>query len=222
MAEATRRAKDLSRPTWILALKQLAAKGRSGRQWRHPDGNFAATLFMRPEVSPSEAALRSFAAANAVYSSLSTLVDAEHLSLKWPNDVLYKGGKAAGILLESSGLGPKIDWLSVGIGVNLVSAPQAPDAMFPPIGLGLNISPENFLNQLALAFASEEADLLQNGFASVRKRWLDHAARIGETITARTTKEEITGTFETVDEIGQLVLLTPKGRSAVPAGDVYF
>ena len=63
---------------------------------------------------------------------------------------------------------------------------------------------------------------LSQGFAPVRTAWLARAARIGETMTARTGTREITGTFQTVDEAGNLVLSTAQGRQAIPAADVFF
>ncbi len=119
MAEAARRAPDIARPTWIMAKHQTAARGRRGRAWVVPEGNLSATLIFRPEATPAEAAKRSFLAANALYQALSIYVSADKLALKWPNDVLLYGGKVAGILLESAGRGPFVDWLSIGIGVNL-------------------------------------------------------------------------------------------------------
>ena len=118
-AEAARLAPTLLKPTWIMARRQTAARGRRGRPWEMPPGNFAATLVMRPGGHPTWAALRSFVAANAVYATLDMYARDASLALKWPNDVLLSGGKVAGILLESTGKGKTVDWLSIGIGVNL-------------------------------------------------------------------------------------------------------
>ena len=112
MAEAARRAGDLARPTWIMAHKQTAARGRRGKRWENPAGNFAATFVFRPEGAAGVAALRSFSAANALFEALALSVDRDRLTLKWPNDVLLDGRKLAGILLEGDGT-----HLAIGIGV---------------------------------------------------------------------------------------------------------
>ena len=226
MAEAARLAPTIDRPTWILAKRQTAARGRRGRAWVAPEGNLNATLVFRPEATPAEAAKRSFLAANALFQALAIYVPVEKLALKWPNDVLLSGGKVAGILLESSGQGPFVDWLSIGIGVNLQHTPEGvQDAAFPPTDLrsaGADVSPRDFLATLADAYATQEAKLLRLGFGRIRDDWLANAARLGEVITARTGREEITGLFDTIDNDGNLVLITAKGPRAIAAADVYF
>ena len=227
MAEAARRAADLERPTWIIAKTQTAARGRRGRPWIVPPGNLNATLIFRPGATAQEAAKRSFLAANALYQALSIYVPADKLSLKWPNDVLLSGGKVAGILLESSGQGPFVDWLSIGIGVNLRHTPEGvADAAFAPTSVfeetEVDIAPMDFLSTLADAYATQEAKLLRLGFQRIRDDWLAHAARLGEVITARTGREEITGIFDSIDADGNLVLITGTGPRAIPAADVYF
>ncbi len=227
MAEAARRASGLYRPTWIMARHQTKARGRRGKTWENPEGNLAATYVFRPEVAAASAALRSFSAANALFEALALHVDRTRLSNKWPNDVLLDGGKIAGILLESTGTQAGLDWLAIGIGVNLASHPlDVRDAAFPPISLkeatGKDVTPEELLSVLAVNMETEEKLFSELGFAPIRERWLRHAARLGEVITARTAKGEITGRFETVDEDGQLVLRGPTGQVAIPAGDVFF
>lgn len=225
-AEAARRAPDLRRPTWIMAHRQTAARGRRGRRWEMPEGNFAATLVMRPGGHPTWAALRSFVAANALYATLAMYVRDAPLALKWPNDVLLAGGKVAGILLETTGQGKTVDWLAIGIGVNLAAAPDiAGETGFPPVCLadhGEQAEPEEFLTMLAGHFATQEGILERLGFDAVREDWLQRAAKLGEIITARTSKEEITGLFDTIDEGGNLVLITGAGPRVIPAADVYF
>ncbi len=227
MAEAARRAPLLDRPTWIMARNQTAARGRRGRPWVVPKGNLNATLIFKPEATAVEAAKRSFLAANALYQALAIYVPAEKLSLKWPNDVLLSGGKVAGILLESSGQGPFVDWLSIGIGVNLRHTPEGvTDASFPPTSLmaagGWEVAPQDFLAMLADAYATQEDKLRHFGFKRIRDDWLANAARLGEVITARTGREDVTGIFDCIDKDGNLVLITGTGPRAIPAADVFF
>lgn len=230
MAEAARRAPGLAAPTWICALEQTAARGRRGRAWAMPPGNFAASLVMRPEGTPAEAALRSFVAALALRDALAAVMGRpEALALKWPNDVLLNGGKVAGILLESAGAAGRIDALVIGIGVNLAAAPAAADlepGAVPPVSVagetGVSVTPEDFLTHLARAFAQWEARFTAHGFAPIRAEWLAHAARLGEAITARTPRESVTGTFADVDSDGQLVLETAQGPRRIAAADIFF
>lgn len=229
-SEAARLAPRLVQPTWILARRQTEARGRRGRAWVAPEGNFFATLVMRPPGDPAAAAQRSFVAALALADALGAAAGpAAALSLKWPNDVLLNGGKVAGILLESTGQGGRVGHLAIGIGVNLVAAPP-PEAVEPgaarPVSVmgetGLRLSPETLLDLLAPAFARWETQLSTWGFASLRTAWLARAARLGQKIIARTMTETIEGTFETIDEAGALVLRTGQGRRVIPAADVYF
>ncbi|WP_037372021.1 biotin--[acetyl-CoA-carboxylase] ligase [Salipiger mucosus] len=230
MAEAGRLAGTLAGPEWILALRQTAARGRRGRAWVTPDGNFSATLVMMPREAPGVVALRSFVASLALFDALVAVTGrAEGLSLKWPNDVLLNGGKLAGILLESLGPRRGTTHLAIGVGVNLAAAPGA-DEVEPgalrPVSLvsetGAAVAPEALLEALAAAYARHEAAFVTYGFGPVREAWLARAARLGETVAARTGRSEVTGTFETVDDTGNLVLKTAKTRQAIPAADVFF
>lgn len=230
-AEAARIAPELLAPEWILGLRQTKGRGRRGRAWVDPAGNFAATLVMRPAESPDQVALRSFVAALALYEAFVAVTGrSEGFALKWPNDVLLNGGKVAGILLESAGFaGGAVSHIAIGIGVNLAHAPDtgAVEAQATrPVSLlsetGASVDPESFLETLAAAYARWEAQFATYGFEPIRVAWLARAARIGEVMTARTTREETTGTFETVDSAGNLVLKTAKGRVAIAAADIFF
>jgi BirA family transcriptional regulator, biotin operon repressor / biotin---[acetyl-CoA-carboxylase] ligase len=228
--EAARIAPGLSGPEWILAHRQSAGRGRRGRAWAAPEGNFAATLVLCPVGDPREVALRSFVAALALFDACVAVTGRpEGFALKWPNDLLLNGGKLAGILLESAGTGGGVTRLSVGFGVNLVEAPKVGDVetgALRPVSLlsetGIQVEPEDFLTFLAGAYAHYEDQFTRFGFEVIRTIWLDRAARLGQVITARAGASETTGTFQTVDAGGNLVLLTSQGRVAIPAADVYF
>ena len=223
-AEALRRAAaGEAGPLWIMAREQTAARGRRGRSWAAPAGNFGASLLIRP---PGDRALRSFVAALGLFDAMVALTGRPELfALKWPNDVLLSGGKLAGILLEGVGGGA----LVIGVGVNLAGAPDAealePGAT-PAVALGpatgVTVTPDDLLDQLAPAVAAWEDRLVDEGFASVRTAWLARATRLGETITARLPDRTLTGRFETIDVNGALVLATDTGRVVLPAADITF
>ena len=219
-------APSLTGPAWILALRQTQGRGRRGRDWADPPGNFAATYVMRAQDPPATLALRSFVAALALYEALLTATGhPEIFALKWPNDVLLNGGKIAGILLESH----QNAHLSIGIGINLANAPDAtsvePDAT-RPVALhteaGVLVTPPELLAILAPAYARFEHQFITQGFAPIREAWLGRAARLGETITARTGTSQTTGVFETIDDAGHLILSTPSGSHAIPAAEIFF
>jgi len=228
-AEAARRAPGLDRPTWIVARRQTAARGRRGRAWATAPGNLSATLVMRPEGGAAAAALRTFVAGLALFDAVVAVTGrAGGLALKWPNDVLLNGGKLAGILLESSGSGPGVAHLAVGFGVNLAAAPAPAEVearALRPVSLagetGLCVTPDDIMPPLAAAFAHWEGRLAAEGFAPLRAAFLDRAAHLGSTITARTGTATLQGRYETIDGTGALVLQTAAGRRIVPAADIF-
>lgn len=195
-----------------------------------PVGNFAATLVLPLDEAPGQAALRSFVMSLALRDAfVATTGREDAFALKWPNDVLLHGGKVAGILLESVGSGARVTHLAIGVGVNLAAAPdasQVEEGALPPVALksslGTNITPESFLDLLAAAYARYEDQFRTYGFDPIRTAWRAHAAKMGEVIKARTTRDTYVGTFVDVDGDGQLVLETAKGRITIPAGDVFF
>lgn len=227
--EAARRLADFAGPTWMTATRQTAARGRRGRPWTNPEGNFAATLVL-PGVTGGDAALRSFVTALALFDAFVAVTGRpQSFALKWPNDVLLNGGKVAGILLEALMVGGQPAGLAIGMGINLAQAPgaEAVEAgALRPVSLldetGTRVTQDEFLEVLAPAYAEWETQFAQFGFAPIRQAWLARAAKLGEVITARLPGEEITGTFRDVDETGQLVLSTPRGPHRIAAGDVFF
>jgi BirA family biotin operon repressor/biotin-[acetyl-CoA-carboxylase] ligase len=228
--EARRAFPTLTQKTWFLAHRQTGARGRRGRVWEMPAGNFAGTLAVQDPSNSILTALRSFVAALALYDALVAVTGRpDSFGLKWPNDVLLNGGKVAGILLEGIHAKQAAVGVAVGIGVNLAGAPktsQVEDRALRPVSVagefGITIGPEEFLDIIAPIYARYETQLIQLGFAPIREAWLARATKLGEVITARLPNEEITGTFETLDENGYLILKTSKERRKIAAADIFF
>ncbi len=227
-AEARARARQVSAPTWVVARRQTAGRGRAARVWYSEAGNFYGTLILPDAGKPGQAALRSFVAALAVRDALSSHAPPGCVfRLKWPNDVLAHGRKISGILLETEG--PS---LLIGIGVNLVVAPVLSDGQserrdreLQPVDLrsvaGVTVTPGQFLCTLAPAVDAWEIRLRAEGFSPIRDAWLEVAEGIGSRVAVRIGTRETAGLFESIDDTGAMMLATPGGREVVTAADIH-
>lgn len=217
-------------PIWITAEMQTAGRGRRGRAWASPSGNFMGTFFMRPQASPRKAAELSFVAAVAVHDAIDGFLPPTlrpGLKLKWPNDLLHDGKKLAGILLESSGIaGAELAWLAIGMGINLAQHPE--NVEFPATSLAalgvVDVTPAQALERLAAAF---DARIRQwrnvQGFAAIRQAWLARAAGLGGPIIVRLSDETFEGVFESLAPDGALEVRLSSGTLRhISAGDVFF
>src|SRR5262249_49114566 len=126
---------DAPQGTLVWAGEQTAGRGRRGRGWVSPAGNLHISLLLRPNCPPAVACQVNFAAGVALAAALADFLPAgKTASLKWPNDVLVGGAKVSGILLEASAAADgMVDWLVVGVGVNVVQAPR--DTPYPASSL---------------------------------------------------------------------------------------
>lgn len=212
--------------TIIWALEQTAGKGRRGRRFQSPPGNLYATILLRPECAPAVAAQVTFVAAIAAAETAASLLPPARLvELKWPNDLLVDGRKVAGILLEASAEQTRLEWLAVGIGINLRhSPPELRDVATSLRAAGAtNITVGSVLEPLAERFLQWYERWRAAGFAPIRARWLDLARGLGEAVEVRLDDRAICGRFADLDESGALVVdLASGGRQFVSAGDVFY
>ncbi|HEY8192261.1 MAG TPA: biotin--[acetyl-CoA-carboxylase] ligase, partial [Alphaproteobacteria bacterium] len=111
--------------TVVQCLTQTKGRGRHGRTWTSPMGGLYMSVLLRPECAAPVAGQLSFVVAVAVSAAMDEVLGKDHKkTLKWPNDILIDGKKCAGILLESGMAGAMVNWMAVGIGVNIMSAPE--------------------------------------------------------------------------------------------------
>lgn len=215
----------LADPLWVVSRHQSEGRGRRGTGWQSPPGNLAATLALRLDAEPAAVATLGFVAGLATARALARCCGTgTRFGLKWPNDILADGAKMVGILLETETLGP-VRGVAVGIGINVAHRPEGtPYGTASLASLGCAATAEEVF--LALSAEWPALAALWNGglgFAAIRKLWLDQAVGLGGPITVRSQGFAISGTFETLDGQGQLVIRTSDGSArTVSAGDVHF
>ena len=220
-------------PAWYVTTEQTAGRGRRQRTWVAPRGNLASSILEVSEVSPTVAATLGFAAGLALEQALRTVSleasvrsgTAIDYALKWPNDVLANKQKLAGILLEAEAVAGGRLAVVVGIGTNVIAAPDGtPYPATSLRALGVEVSAEDVFSALSDAWAELFAIWDKGrGFAEIRHRWLARAAGLGDIVSIQSGASILTGTFETIDETGCMVIATSDGkRATIAAGDVYF
>ena len=215
--------------TVVWARRQRAGRGRRGRTWVSPAGNLYLSAVLRPACEARHVAQLSFVAALAA----ADLVDGPlpgRARCKWPNDILVDGAKVAGILLESSlEPGGRVDWVVLGIGMNLASHPGIAGPV-PSTSLAAAaaagapaLAPEEALPPLLAALARRRQDWQAQGFGAVRRAWLARAHGLGGPVTVENGGRQHAGVFEGLDADGALVLAQADGsRLSIAAGDVVF
>lgn len=201
--------------TVIQALEQTGGRGRFGNVWASPAGNVYMTALLRPNASPNQAAQLAFVVALALFEAIGTF-DKRTVQLKWPNDVLIEGTKAAGILLEQS-LTPtgQVAYVLVGMGINVLAPPEGRACVQAP---SVNAMRDAVLGALEQRYTQWQ----QQGFAAVRENWLQHAYGLGKPITARMSQNTTTGVFEGIDETGALLLRTNGGIERITGAEIQF
>ena len=200
---------------WLVALQQEAGRGRQGREWISPIGNFYGSTLVELRSGDPPAATLSLAAGLALVEALDVAVPAEPTMLKWPNDVMIRGKKLAGILLERTG-----ERVAVGFGVNLASAPLLHDR--EAASLDSQIAPEPFAPLLAGSFARLLTLWRNTDTPALARAWQERAHPMGTELKVHVGKDErVAGRFAGLEPDGALRLALADGTiEIVRAGDV--
>jgi BirA family biotin operon repressor/biotin-[acetyl-CoA-carboxylase] ligase len=222
-------------PMWFATSEQTAGRGRRNRAWVAPRGNLACSILEVMDVAPAVAATLGFAAGLALEAALrevgvEALLRSEGagdstFSLKWPNDVMAGSKKLTGILLEAESLLDGRLAVVVGMGTNVVGAPEGmPTPATSLRALGIDIGAEELFAVLSDRWVEcREIWDAGRGFGEIRRRWLDRATGLGHAVAVHTGGATVEGIFDTIDEAGCMIVRTSGGGHVpISAGDVYF
>ncbi|AKM07366.1 biotin--[acetyl-CoA-carboxylase] ligase [Pelagerythrobacter marensis] len=221
-ADLTTRLRDgerMAEGDWLVADRQTAGRGRQGRPWSDGAGNFMGSTIVRPGPGDPPPHTLTLVTALAAYEAvLPLLADPQALVIKWPNDLLLRGAKLSGILLERAG-----DAVVIGIGINLAQAPDLPDR--PTVALAqLGPAPDRdaFARTLAETFDRELERWRSYGVEPLIRRWLAAAHAIGTPLRVHDAEGVPTfGQFAGLAADASLLLRLEDGTTrAIHAGDV--
>lgn len=208
--------------TAVVADHQTRGRGRRGRLWRdEPGSSLLLSVVLKPRLPLARLPLLSFVGALATAEALHETAGLE-AHLKWPNDVLTRGRKIAGVLLESrvGGLAGRAPVVVVGIGVNLGQTGFPPDlegrATSVWLETGRLLDRDTLLDAVLAGLARWRRRLEDEGFGPLRERWLAQTGTIGHTVTV----DGRTGVAVDLDADGALVVREGTNVRRIVAGDV--
>lgn len=220
LAARLRNAEGIAEGYWLRAERQTDGKGRAGRTWNSPAGNLACSTVVNLGAQDALPATLSLAAGLAVHDAVTSVLTVPNagLRLKWPNDLLCNGAKLAGILCEL------VDrTVVVGIGLNVLTAPQLPDwatTSLADIAGHSAIDAGDLLIALSDGFARRLARWRQAPLSDTLAAWEERATPRGTAMTVH-AENVIEGRFDGLESDGSLRLLLDDGsRRAIYAGDV--
>jgi BirA family biotin operon repressor/biotin-[acetyl-CoA-carboxylase] ligase len=224
--DVARQLADADEPegTLVIADAQTAGRGRLGRTWVAPPcSSILMSLILRPNLAPAQIARTTMAvslgACEAIHAE--TGVNAR---IKWPNDILLNGKKCAGILSEAPIVGDQVEYVIVGLGMNVnfsvANIPGIPsDATTLSDTVGNWVSRE--LLAPAILNAAEKYYLQLKHGNDLRDAWKKNLATLGQQIRAQTARGIEEGIAHDVDADGALILRRADGVSiSLVAGDV--
>ena len=211
--------------TVVVADAQTAGRGRLGRTWvSQPGLNLYLSILLRPRILPAAAPQLALVAGLAVAEAFEE--EGAAATIKWPNDVLLGGRKACGILTELEAEADRVEFVVVGIGVNLNSCEED----FPPelrpratslrLARGREVERARFAGRLLARFERCYERFREHGFAALAAEWEQRSALIGRDLTIDGAGEVVTGEYAGIDRDGALLLRDRGGVRRVLAGDV--
>jgi BirA family biotin operon repressor/biotin-[acetyl-CoA-carboxylase] ligase len=201
-------------PAVVLTGHQLAGRGRGAHRWWSACGSLTVT-FVLPVDEAVEAHQVPLLAGLAVRRAAATITGDDSIQLKWPNDLLYRGCKLAGLLCERV---RKVDLIGVGLNVNNDPADGPADIRQKITSLRQIVSGKSFdMTDVVIAVAAELRETMrrrtQHPFAAVLTEYDEHHALIGRRVSVLEPGNEraISGKCEGLDGIGRLRIRSHDG-----------
>lgn len=212
--------------TTVVAEEQTTGRGRLGRTWLSPKGEgLYHSIILRPDIPPSDVPVLTLVAAVAlaefVHEQYQLVVD-----IKWPNDVLIREGKFAGILAEAEIKRDHLDYIILGIGINLNQTSFSSDIAAQATSIKLETrqssDPDEVRQQLYVKLDTWYDRFLRQGAAAVIRRWCELSSYAeGKLVKVITGDRTITGVTGGLTPAGSLIVETPTGaRETILTGEV--
>ena len=209
--------------TVVVAEEQTAGRGRLGRTWlADPEKSLTFSVLLRPKAAPEHVSLFSLYAAVAVAKAVEQMTGLT-VECKWPNDLLINGRKFAGILLEGAIHQNAIDYVVIGIGMNVNQESFPPEFGSRATSLLIEgrrpVDREQLFRRTMAQLEEHYATISAHGPASMVPEWVGRSPMINQPVSVTLEGETITGVMKGVSPDGGLVLAVGNTERTLHAGD---
>jgi BirA family biotin operon repressor/biotin-[acetyl-CoA-carboxylase] ligase len=192
----------------IVAEAQTKGKGRLGRHWLSPSGyGIYMSLVIRPDIPPVEAGKLTLMASVAIAKTIRDITGLPAM-IKWPNDVYINKSKVCGILTEMSAEVDAINFLIMGVGINI----NTPKGKLPEIGTSLyaergnKVNRVEFLQEMLLNLESYYLNLKNAKISDLISDWRDYSMTLGKRIKVDVRNKTVEGQAMDIDDLGALIV----------------
>ena len=212
----------------VVAELQNQGKGRLSRKWESPPGGIYMSLFLRPDMPPQEVSRITLVMGEAISESLEEITGIPTM-IKWPNDIMMMGKKICGILTWMDGDMDRVNWVIVGIGINV----NIENSFFRERGLteasslavlaGREFIRTELIARLLKSLEENYYDFLGGNFTDIIYKIRSRDYLRGKVITVVNPNILQNGIACGIDDDGRLILETEAGKamkSFVVSGDV--
>jgi len=222
--------KGASEGTVVTADRQTAGRGRLGRSWiSPPESNLYISVLFRPEIASTDASLFTLIASIAI-NELIFKVGIEEATIKWPNDIQVNGKKIAGVLTEMRPRREVVDFIVVGIGVNINMSREEMNNLMGNVAniatsikenLGKDIDRAKFAADLLLQLENWHQFYKNKGKSAILREWTQRWGDLNKRVKVEFEGGKYEGTATGIDGHGYLLVQTDDGEiNQVIAGDV--
>lgn len=208
--------------TVVISEMQTSGRGRRGREWYSPKGGVYVSFVLKPNVSPEKASQLTLVSSLALVETLNSMDNNLNAKIKWPNDILISGKKISGILTELSADVEKINYIVVGVGINLNTEKE----ILPENGTSLKIEMKEevsiklFLKSFLEHYDSIYQEYINGKIDLIIERWKNNSDTLGKKVKIIGINETFEGLAKDIDENGALILQTKEKEIKVYSGDV--
>lgn len=218
---------DIAEGLVVFAESQTKGRGRLGRRWSSPSGKgLWFSILLRPNLHPTEVTQLTAAAATALSRAIASETGLQ-TEIKWPNDLLLKGKKIAGILTELQAELDRVRHVIIGIGIDVQQSPSDFPAELRGTVTSLKMALDRPVDRPALATAllreldRDYARILNRQFDELAEEWEARCDTLGRYVSIEMGARTLRGRVESLDSNGALLLRTDHGRlEPVTGGDV--
>ncbi|RDW22065.1 biotin--[acetyl-CoA-carboxylase] ligase [Oceanobacillus chungangensis] len=196
--------------TIIIADEQTNGKGRMNRSWFSTKGKgMWLSIILRPKISPLQAPQLTLLTATVLADVLHSYCNVQPL-IKWPNDILLHDKKIVGILTEMQAEQDIINYIVIGIGLNVNQSKDDLPEEISHRATSLLIETEKehsikaLIQEILTTFEKSYDQYIKNGFPEIKQKWESYGFKIGEEITIKTLKDHFRAIFLGIEEDGAL------------------